>query len=160
MFSALAKSVVAGAALSLAISAVAPAAAKAAPQKAPLVMTEGEAAPAEGGGKVWFAFMWPDNLKPQLEEKKMLLTICGLFFFGSIWGPIALLGQSFDMEWALPSIIFSVIAFVWPFFFIPFFGWVSWFFWHLGWNWIATQVMFANLNRPEITIGGGEAAVK
>ena len=30
----------------------------------------------------------------------------------------------------------------------------------VGWNWIATQVMFANLNRPEITFGGGAAAVK
>ena len=158
MFATITKAVFAGSLLSLALAATPASAAESV--KAPLVMVDEAPAVDAGGGKVWFAFMWPENLKPQLEEKKMLLTICGLFFFGSIWGPIALLGQSFDMEWALPSIIFSVVAFIWPFFFIPFFGWVSWFFWHLGWNWIATQVMFANLNRPEISIGGGEAAVK
>lgn len=151
MFSALAKTVVAGAALSLALGAVAPAAAKAASVKAPLVQVADAPAMPEAGGKVWFAFMWPDNLKPQLEEKKMLLTIVGLLPFGSVWGPIALLGQGFDMEWALPSIIFSAIAV--SFWWVPFYGWVFWTIPALAINWIATQTMFANLNRPEVTVG-------
>ncbi|MBI5498360.1 MAG: hypothetical protein HY904_25385 [Deltaproteobacteria bacterium] len=159
MFSAMAKTVVAGAALSLALSALAPAAAHAAPQKAPLVMTEGEAAPAaEGGGKVWFAFMWPDNLKPQLEEKKMLLTIVGLLPYGAVWGPIALLGQGFDLEWALPSLVWHIVGnVIWV---VPYIGWTLGALVWLGMNWIATQTMFANLNRPEIQVGGGEAPVK
>jgi hypothetical protein len=148
MFSTLAKSVLAGAALSLALGAAAPKAAQAA-DKAPLVMVQDAA--AEGGGKVMFAFIWPDNLKPQLEEKKMLLTVIGLVPFGSIIGPIALLGQGFDMEWALPSIIFSVIGVsLW---WVPWLGWVFWTPVMLACNWIATQVMFANLNRPEIKVG-------
>lgn len=151
MFNVLAKSVVAGAALSLALGAVAPKAAQAA-EKVPLVMQEGEAAPAEGGGKVWFNFMWPDNLKPQLEEKKMLLTIVGLIPYGSIWGPIVLLGQSFDLEWALPSIIWHVVGHV--IWWIPYIGWTLGFLVLLAMNWIATQTMFANLNRPEIQVGG------
>ena len=151
MFSALAKTVVAGAALSLALGAMAPSAAKAAAVKAPLVQVDGEAPAAEAGGKVWFAFMWPDNLKPQLEEKKMLLTVVGLLPFGSIWGPIALLGQGFDLEWALPSIIYSAIAV--SFWWVPFYGWVLWTLPALGINWIATQTMFANLNRPEVQVG-------
>jgi hypothetical protein len=154
MFSALMKSVLAGAALSVALSTAAPAAAHA---KAPLVMTEGEAPAADlaGGGKVWFAFMWPETLKPQLEEKKMLLTVVGLLPFGSVWGPIALLGQGFDLEWALPSIIYSAIAVSW--WWVPFYGWVLWTLPALAINWIATQTMFANLNRPEVTVGGGDA---
>jgi hypothetical protein len=154
MFNAFAKSVVAGAALSLALSAAAPQAAQAA-EKSPLVLTEGEAAPAEGGGKVWFNFMWPDNLKPQLEEKKMLLTIVGMLPWGSIWGPIVLLGQGFDLEWALPSIIFVVLGIIcWAFPYIGwYFGWIG----YLAMSWIATQTMFANLNRPEIQVGGGDA---
>ena len=124
MFSSLAKSVLAGAALSLALGAAAPKAAQAA-DKAPLVMVQ-DAAAAEGGGKVWFAFMWPDNLKPQLEEKKMLLTIIAVLFpMGGVWGPIALLGQGFDMEWALPPIIFGIIQMV------PYLGWFPWPVW--GW---------------------------
>ncbi|MEW5855035.1 MAG: hypothetical protein AB2A00_40035 [Myxococcota bacterium] len=155
MFSALAKSVVAGAALSLALAAAPAKAAEKAPlvaEKASVVLTEGEAAPAEGGGKVWFAFMWPDNLKPQLEEKKILLTAIGVLLpFGSVWGPIVLLGQPFDLEWALPSIVFHALgtAFYWVYY-IP----------YLAGGWIATQCMFANLNRPEIQVGGGEPAVK
>ena len=154
MFSAIAKSVVAGAALSLALSAVAPQAAQAA-EKSPLVMVDGEAAPAEGGGKVWFNFMWPDNLKPQLEEKKIMLTIVGFLPFGSIWGPIVFLGQGFDMEWALPSIIWHVVGVIaWAF---PYIGWYFGWIVYLAMGWIATQTMFANLNRPEITVGGGDA---
>ena len=142
MFSAIAKSVVAGAALSLALSAVAPKAAQAA-EKSPLVMVDGEAAPMEAGGKVWFSFMWPDNLKPQLEEKKMMLTIVGFLPFGSVWGPIAFLGQGFDLEWALPSIIYSVIQ-CWAWW-IPFYGWVFWTIPALIFGWLGTQAMFANL---------------
>ena len=153
MFSAIAKSVVAGAALSLALSAVAPQAAQAA-EKSPLVMVDGEA-PAEGGGKVWFNFMWPDNLKPQLEEKKLLLTIVGLLPYGAVWGPIVLLGQGFDLEWALPSIIYHVVGNVlWV---VPYIGWTLGTLVWLAMNWIATQTMFANLNRPEIQVGGGDA---
>lgn len=151
MFSALAKTVVAGAALSLALGAMAPSAAQAASVKAPLVQVADAAPAPEAGGKVWFAFMWPDNLKPQLEEKKMLLTIVGLLPFGSVWGPIALLGQGFDLEWALPSIIYSAIAV--SFWWVPFYGWVLWTLPALGINWIATQTMFANLNRPEVQVG-------
>lgn len=153
MFSALAKSVLAGAALSLALGAVAPKAAYAA-EKAPLVLVQDAAAPAEGGGKVWFAFKWPDNMKPQLEEKKLLLTIIGVLFVGwggGIWGPILLLGQSFDMEWALPVIVYTVLSYPGACFF------------YIGYfivGWLGTQVMFANLNRPEIQVGGGEPAVK
>lgn len=149
MFSSIVKSVLAGAALSLALGAMAPKAAQAA-EKAPLVLVQ-DAPAADAGGKVWFAFMWPDNLKPQLEEKKMLLTLVGLAPWGSIWGPIVLLGQAFDLEWALPSLIWHSIFIAWIWF--PYIGWT------LGWigyfvmAWIATQTMFANLNRPEIKVG-------
>ena len=143
------KSLVSASVLSLAVVALAPAAAHAAqPVKAPLVLAQ-DAPAAAGGGKVWFAFMWPENLKPQLEEKKMLLTIVGLLPFGAVWGPIALLGQGFDMEWALPPLIFSIIGF---------FGYWAYVLPGVVIGWFATQVMFANLNRPEITVGGGDAA--
>ena len=63
----------------------------------------------------------------------------------------ALLGQGFDLEWALPSIIFSAVAV--SFWWVPFYGWVFWTIPALAINWIATQTMFANLNRPEVTVG-------
>jgi hypothetical protein len=152
MISKLLKAVLVGSFLTLAFAAVPAHATEA--QKAPLVQVDD----AAGGGKVWFAFMWPDNLKPQLEEKKMLLTIVGLLPYGAIWGPIVLLGQGFDLEWALPSIIWHVVGNVlWC---IPYIGWTLGSLVWLGMNWVATQTMFANLNRPEIQVGGGEAMVK
>jgi hypothetical protein len=152
MISKLLKAVLVGSFLTVAFADVAAHATEA--QKAPLVQVDD----AAGGGKVWFAFMWPDNLKPQLEEKKMLLTIVGLLPYGSIWGPIVLLGQGFDLEWALPSIIWHVVGNVlWC---IPYVGWTLGTLVWLGFNWVATQTMFANLNRPEVQVGGGEAMVK
>ena len=149
MFATITKAVFAGSLLSLALAATPASAAESV--KAPLVMVDEAPAVDAGGGKVWFAFMWPENLKPQLEEKKMLLTIVGLLPFGAVWGPIALLGQGFDMEWALPPLIFSIIGF---------FGYWAYVLPGVVIGWFATQVMFANLNRPEITVGGGEAVVK
>jgi len=147
---------VATATLTMAFAAIAPTGAHATEaQKAPLVQTQDAAA---GGGKVWFAFIWPDNLKPQLEEKKMLLTIVGLLPYGAVWGPIVLLGQSFDLEWALPSLIWHVVGNV--LWLVPYIGWTLGSLVWLGMNWVATQTMFANLNRPEIQVGGGEAMVK
>jgi hypothetical protein len=131
MLTSFAKFALTAAMLSLALTATA---AHAAPSTSKPVQSSADAAPAPG--KVWFAYMFPENLKPQLEEKKMMLAVVGsLLPFGSLWGPMVFLKTSFDMEWALPVIVWSVLFPVW----------------------LAPMVMFANLNRPEIAVGEADA---
>jgi hypothetical protein len=114
------------------------------------------------GGKKWFSFWFPENLKAQIEEKKWLLLLVGFVFspvFGAIWSPMVLLGVPFDMEWALPSIIYTVIADVLLCTIVV--GWFPW----IGWlfyvamlasstllEWISVQTMIANINRPEVPL--------
>lgn len=114
---------------------------------------EAEAPATASGGKVWFSLMGPDELRPELEDKAMLLDIVSFLFFpigAGIWAPMLLVGASFDMEWALPVIVYTAASVVC--------------FWVLGWwtgitfllgfavDWIGTEVMMENLNRPEIKL--------
>ena len=113
-----------------------------------------------GGGKKWFSFWFPEGLKPQIEEKKWVLTVVGFVFspvFGAIWAPMVVLGVPFDLEWALPSIIYTVVAdALLCTIVVGWFPWIGWLFYvaMLGTSavleWISVQTMIANINRPEI----------
>lgn len=121
----------------------------------------------DGTERRWFALWFPDEFRPELQDKWLLIAIFGGLFGlvgGSVWAPILLAGASFDLEWALPSIIYNVVALCflalgvagWAFPYIGwYFGWVlflamqvvAW-----GMVWLAVQAALANLNRPDIEL--------
>lgn len=108
---------------------------------------------APAGGKKWFAFMPPEGLKPVLEEKKILMIIVGFLFNsigGNIWGPMVFAGAGFDMEWALPSIVWLAVE--WVAIVTGCFVVVTWIIGPIA-AWIGTMTTLANLNRPEIALG-------
>lgn len=126
---------------------------------------------SDGGGKKWFAFWFPDDLKPELEEKKWALAIVGMLFGavgGALWAPLVLGGATFDLEWALPSLIYSILctafSFIWILSIFPYIGWYTFWIWFplsfIGGIVFAGLAVFtgiANLNRPEIELDAGDS---
>lgn len=65
-----------------------------------------------------------------------------------------LLGQPFDLAWALPPLVYQVAgALLFALFWIPVVGWVLIAVAYLAGSWLGGVGMFANLNRPDVTVG-------
>lgn len=130
---------------------------------APVTHVADAAPAAEEGGKKWFAFKLPENMKPELEEKKILLLLVSILFSsygGNILGPILLSGAAFDMEWAGPSLLWLALEWGWLGFCLPgiafyFVGLIPFIVGEIAIIWIGAATTLTNLNRPEIKLGKG-----
>jgi len=130
---------------------------------APVQATE---AAEEDDGKIWIAFFNGDYQKPILEERAFLIDLVSFFFFevgGGIWGPMLLAGAPFDMEWAMPVLVWMGVC--WAFtvggVFLSWTGvgllcWIGVF----VSAWIGTEVALANLDRPSVKLGDDAPAKK
>ncbi|MEW5855421.1 MAG: hypothetical protein AB2A00_42000 [Myxococcota bacterium] len=126
-----------------------------APAQAP---TE-KAAPAPATDRIWLAFGFPKPMKTRLHEKRWLLlglTVLLVEVGAGLWAPLMLVGARPDVEWMLPVLVWTVVAWIGLGVAVVFaqtgFGIVVGVAINLVARWFATQVMFANLNRPDVTL--------
>jgi pimeloyl-ACP methyl ester carboxylesterase len=118
------------------------------------------ARPASTGRK-WFAVFYPGDLRRPLRDHKRLLTVLGFLPMGAVWGPMLILEKGFDTEWALPPLVAQTPPCCMGLACAPLWG-TPWLLpCHalgccvtLVGQGIATQLMFANLNRPDIEVLG------